>query len=123
MLFFFLDLDFKLNWEENANILQAWQSWSESKGVRMIDEALMDLFSSTEVSRCVNIGLLCAQDHAADRPSMAAVVSMLSDEKTKLPEPNQPTFTFKSISTSNFQSQSNSTWSVNKVTESIIEPR
>uniref|UniRef100_A0A199UBJ6 Bulb-type lectin domain-containing protein n=1 Tax=Manihot esculenta TaxID=3983 RepID=A0A199UBJ6_MANES len=78
---------------------------------------------TNEVSRCVNIGLLCAQDHAADRPSMAAVVSMLSGEKTKLPEPNQPTFTFKSISTSNFQSQSNSTWSVNKVTESIIEPR
>uniref|UniRef100_A0A199UBJ1 Receptor-like serine/threonine-protein kinase n=1 Tax=Manihot esculenta TaxID=3983 RepID=A0A199UBJ1_MANES len=110
--------------EQNMSLLSyAWQSWSESKGVRMIDEALMDSFSSTEVSRCVNIGLLCAQDHAADRPSMAAVVSMLSGEKTKLPEPNQPTFTFKSISTSNFQSQSNSTPSVNKVTESIIEPR
>ena len=90
----------------------------------MIDEAVADSFSSSEVSRCVNVGLLCVQDHAVDRPGMAAIVTMLSGEKSKLPEPKQPTFTFQNVSrSSNVQSQSNSTWSINNVTESVVEPR
>ncbi|KAJ9168966.1 hypothetical protein P3X46_020439 [Hevea brasiliensis] len=101
----------------------AWQSWSASMGVQMIDEALADSFSLPEVSRCVNIGLLCVQDHAADRPTMATIVSMLSGEKIKFPEPKQPTFMYANISSNIFQSQSNSSLSINKVTESIIEPR
>ncbi|XP_050210049.1 G-type lectin S-receptor-like serine/threonine-protein kinase At1g61390 isoform X2 [Mercurialis annua] len=111
--------------EQHMSLLaRAWQSWDESKGLDMIDEAVVDSYSTAEVSRCVNVGLVCVQDHAADRPNMAAVVTMLSGEKTNLPQPKQPTFTFQNVSTSsNFQSQSNSTWSVNNVTESIIEPR
>ncbi|KAF2304020.1 hypothetical protein GH714_026315 [Hevea brasiliensis] len=102
----------------------AWTLWSESKGIQMIDEALADSFSSSGASRCVNVGLLCVQDNAADRPTMSAIVSMLTGEKSKLPEPKQPTFTFQNVSNnSHFQSQSKSTWSVNNVTESIIEPR
>ncbi|XP_057996592.1 G-type lectin S-receptor-like serine/threonine-protein kinase At1g61440 [Hevea brasiliensis] len=58
----------------------AWQSLCESRGISMIDEALAESFSSSEVTRCVNIGLLCVQDHAADRPTMHAIVSMLSGE-------------------------------------------
>ncbi|KAF2305041.1 hypothetical protein GH714_001283 [Hevea brasiliensis] len=54
---------------------------------------------------------LLAYDNAADRPTMSAIVSMLSGEKSTLPEPKQPTFTFQNISSNNhFQSQSNSTW-------------
>ncbi|KAF2304024.1 hypothetical protein GH714_026439 [Hevea brasiliensis] len=111
--------------EQHMSLLTyAWTLWSESKGIRMIDEALADSFSSSGVSRCVNVGLLCVQDNAADRPTMSAIVSMLTGEKSKLPEPKQPTFTFQNISNnSHFQSQSKSTWSVNNVTESIIEPR
>ncbi|KAJ9168965.1 hypothetical protein P3X46_020438 [Hevea brasiliensis] len=113
---------FQYNEQHISLLAYAWQSWSASMGVQMIDEAL-DSFSSSEASRCVNIGLLCVQDHAADRPTMTAILSMLSGEKKKLPEPKQPTFTYANISSGNFQSQSNSTWSVNNVTESIIEPR
>ncbi|XP_057985394.1 G-type lectin S-receptor-like serine/threonine-protein kinase At1g61390 [Hevea brasiliensis] len=114
---------FKYDKQYTSLLAYAWQCWSASKGVQMVDEALADSFSSSKVSRCVNIGLLCVQDHAADRPTMATIVSMLSGEQTKPPEPNQPTFMFKNISNNNFQSQSNSTWSANNVIESIIEPR
>ncbi|XP_050213935.2 G-type lectin S-receptor-like serine/threonine-protein kinase At1g61370 [Mercurialis annua] len=101
----------------------AWQSWDESKGLDMIDEVVADSYFTAEVSRCVNVGLLCVQDHAADRPNMAAVVTMLSGEKTNLPQPKQPTFTFQNVSTSSNHSQRNSTGSINNVTESIVEPR
>ncbi|KDP20853.1 hypothetical protein JCGZ_21324 [Jatropha curcas] len=113
------------NHDQHMSLLAyAWQSWCESSGVGMIDQALDNSFSASEVSRCVNIGLLCVQDHSADRPTMAAIDSMLSGEKSKLPQPKQPTFTFQNVSSSShIQSQSNSTWSVNNVTESIIEPR
>ncbi|KAF2303499.1 hypothetical protein GH714_018827 [Hevea brasiliensis] len=113
---------FNYDGQHMSLLAYAWQCWSASKGVQMVDEALADSFSSSKVSRCVNIGLLCVQDHAADRPTMATIVSMLSGEQTKPPEPNQPTFMFKNISNNNFQSQSNSTWSANNVIESIIEP-
>ncbi|KAJ9168962.1 hypothetical protein P3X46_020435 [Hevea brasiliensis] len=114
---------FNYDGQHMSLLAYAWQSWLASKGVQMIDEALADSFSSSKVSRCVNIGLLCVQDAAANRPSVAAIVSMLSGEKTNLPEPKQPTFTFKSIFSNNFLSQINSTWSINDITESIIEPR
>ncbi|KAJ9136266.1 hypothetical protein P3X46_033358 [Hevea brasiliensis] len=115
---------FQYDKQHMSLLAYAWRLWFDSKGVQMIDEALADSFSSSEVSRCVNVGLLCVQDNAADRPTMSAIVSMLSGEKSTLPEPKQPTFTFQNISSNNhFQSQSNSTWSVNNVTESIIEPR
>lgn len=84
----------------------------------MVDEALAESFSQSEVIRCVNIGLLCVQDHAADRPTMAAIVSMLSGE-AKLPQPKQPTFTFQSI----LQSENHCAYSINEVTESIVEGR
>eukprot|EP00257_Ricinus_communis_P026698 XP_025014112.1 G-type lectin S-receptor-like serine/threonine-protein kinase At1g61370 [Ricinus communis] len=115
---------FQLDSRHMSLLACAWQSWCESGGLNMLDDAVADSFSSSEVSRCVNVGLLCVQDHAADRPSMATIVTMLSGEKTKLPEPKQPTFTFQNVSSSStVQSQSNSTWSVNNVTESVVEPR
>ncbi|XP_055960391.1 uncharacterized protein LOC126665234 [Mercurialis annua] len=113
----------KVNSFQHMSLLaRAWQSWDESKGLDMIDEAVADSYSTAEVSKCINVGLLCVQDHAADRPNMAAVVTMLSGEKTNLPQPKQPTFTFQNAS-GYVQPENNSTWSVNKVTESIVEPR
>ncbi|XP_043808357.1 G-type lectin S-receptor-like serine/threonine-protein kinase At1g61370 [Manihot esculenta] len=88
--------DFHCEEQHLGLISYAWQSWCESRGINMVDEALAESFSQSEVIRCVNIGLLCVQDHAADRPTMAAIVSMLSGE-AKLPQPKQPTFTFQSI--------------------------
>lgn len=42
--------------------------------------------------RCVHIGLLCVQENAADRPTMAAVVLMLSSMSLNLPVPLEPAF-------------------------------
>ena len=48
--------------------------------------------SPNEVLRCVQMGLLCVQDQAADRPTISDVVSMLTNETMLLPAPKQPAF-------------------------------
>ncbi|TXG47220.1 hypothetical protein EZV62_026514 [Acer yangbiense] len=52
----------------------------------------LTLFKLTnEVMRCIQVGLLCVQDNAKDRPSMSNVVFMLSNE-TVLPSPKKSSF-------------------------------
>nr|TKW01523.1 hypothetical protein SEVIR_8G186600v2 [Setaria viridis] len=43
-----------------------------------------------EKLKCINIGLLCAQENAADRPTMSHVVAMLTSKVITLPEPKHP---------------------------------
>lgn len=37
------------------------------------------------MKKCINIGLLCAQENSADRPTMETVVLMLSSDSVILP--------------------------------------
>ncbi|GKV38228.1 hypothetical protein SLEP1_g46164 [Rubroshorea leprosula] len=99
----------------------AWQLWNKSKELDLIDEALADSFSSTEVKRCIQVALLCVQDHAENRPTMAAVISMLSSE-TELLQPKEPAFTFHNPSKFD-QPNDNNPCSVCEVTTSVAEGR
>ena len=45
----------------------------------------------SEVLRCIQIGLLCVQEKAKDRPNMSSVVLMLGNE-TMMLSPMQPAF-------------------------------
>ncbi|KAJ0983619.1 hypothetical protein J5N97_011874 [Dioscorea zingiberensis] len=69
----------------------AWELWTEGRSLEFVDPILGDLFPPQEVSRCIHVALLCVQDHAADRPTISAVISMLHNE-TSLPFPKQPAF-------------------------------
>lgn len=55
----------------------------------MVDTSLTEDPPAHEVLRCIQVGLLCVQDNAADRPTMSTIVFMLSNEAT-LPCPKQP---------------------------------
>ncbi|KAM4102018.1 hypothetical protein ACB094_05G191100 [Castanea mollissima] len=77
-----------------------WDQWIEGKAMEIVDPTLGETYPANEVSRCIQIGLLCVQEHAIDRPTMSAIVFMLSNV-TPLPSPKQPAFIFKS--TSNFK--------------------
>ncbi|TKV94602.1 hypothetical protein SEVIR_9G305900v4 [Setaria viridis] len=70
----------------------AWQLWEEEKWIDLIDASLVPKSHSAEMMRCVNIALLCVQENADDRPTMADVVSMLNSETTILGEPRQPAY-------------------------------
>ena len=42
--------------------------------------------------RYINIALLCVQENAADRPTMADVIAMLSSDTMIMDEPMQPAY-------------------------------
>ncbi|KAJ0260274.1 S-locus glycoprotein domain-containing protein [Hirschfeldia incana] len=78
--------------KEGRTLLEyAWESWLETDGVDLLDQDIASSCSPVEISRCVQIGLLCIQQQAADRPNIAQVVSMITTT-TDLPRPKQPVF-------------------------------
>ncbi|PON49299.1 Tyrosine-protein kinase [Parasponia andersonii] len=74
--------------QELSLIAHAWKLWNVSRALDLVDDALSKSYSASEALRCIHIGLLCVQDHAADRPMMPDVVSMLiSDTYCNAPSP------------------------------------
>ncbi|XP_010035560.3 G-type lectin S-receptor-like serine/threonine-protein kinase At1g61500 [Eucalyptus grandis] len=102
----------------------AWHLWCEGRGLDLMDEAIANAFSPSEVMRCIQLGLLCVQDHATDRPNMSAVVLMLSGQ-SDLPEPKQPAITFHSSTTPevHLQSQEGNILSRNTINITLVEGR
>lgn len=49
-----------------------------------------------DITRSIQIGLLCVQDTAYDRPTMAAVVLMLNSFSITLPVPSKAAFFMRS---------------------------
>ncbi|CAD6256541.1 unnamed protein product [Miscanthus lutarioriparius] len=82
-----------LGYGDFINILgHAWQLWKEGLWLQLVDTSLVSDVHALEIVRCINIALLCVQEHAADRPTMSHVVSMLSSESMTLPEPKHPAY-------------------------------
>lgn len=57
-----------------------------------IDSEIKNQDSYEDMMRCIHIGLLCVQELAKERPTMANVLSMLSSELANLPIPRQPAY-------------------------------
>ncbi|XP_018730375.2 G-type lectin S-receptor-like serine/threonine-protein kinase At1g11280 [Eucalyptus grandis] len=108
---------------QHLNLLSyAWQLWIEGKALDLMDGAIA-VSSPVEVTRCIHVGLLCVQEHAADRPNMWNVVLMLNGE-TDLPQPGQPIFIFQAeMLKRHIPSQQESIWAVNTVTNTMVEGR
>lgn len=75
----------------NSSLIKhVWESWSNGRALEIADTSIPeDFLPAHEVLRCIQVGLLCVQDNAADRPTMSTIVFMLSNETT-LPSPKQP---------------------------------
>ncbi|KAF5200015.1 Receptor-like serine/threonine-protein kinase SD1-7 [Thalictrum thalictroides] len=79
--------------DKQLNLLgYAWELWRENMILDLADPSLGNLYSRDEIARCIQVGLLCVQDNAADRPNMDSVVFMLGSEATALPSPIKPSF-------------------------------
>ncbi|KAF7024017.1 hypothetical protein CFC21_036433 [Triticum aestivum] len=77
----------------SLNLLgHAWELWKEGRWRELIDKSLHGACPENMVLRCIHVGLLCVQENAADRPSMAEVISMITSENATLPAPKQPGF-------------------------------
>ncbi|XP_057769298.1 cysteine-rich receptor-like protein kinase 42 isoform X2 [Salvia miltiorrhiza] len=72
--------------------VQVWKLFKTDRLAESVDPSLEGDFPPTEASKVLKIGLLCAQASMAQRPSMADVVRMLTDENCEIPEPKQPPF-------------------------------
>ncbi|KAG0485321.1 hypothetical protein HPP92_009400 [Vanilla planifolia] len=76
----------------------AWKLWNEENVMGFVDPTISDSCSLDEVSRCINVGLLCVQDRTSDRPSMSSVIVMLESGVSAHTEPMKPTFAFDAVS-------------------------
>ena len=72
---------------------QVWHLWREQNILDIVD-VVLESYDIDEVLRCLQIGLLCLEEDATDRPTMSEVVLMLSGERA-LATPQRPAFVFK----------------------------
>ncbi|OMO92851.1 S-locus glycoprotein [Corchorus olitorius] len=89
-----------------------WDLWTNDKAIEIIDSSLGNSYPPTQILRCIQIGLLCVQDSATDRPKMSAVVAML-ESNANLPSPKHPAFIIKKTDQTD---ETGSTASINEVT-------
>ncbi|XP_074267430.1 cysteine-rich receptor-like protein kinase 10 [Silene latifolia] len=69
--------------------IETWRLWNEERSFEITDQMLIDNCSRSEVMRCIQIGLLCVQANAEERPTMTAAVLMLTGS-VDLPLPSSP---------------------------------
>ncbi|XP_015160120.1 cysteine-rich receptor-like protein kinase 10 isoform X3 [Solanum tuberosum] len=71
----------------------AWMNWREETTTNLIDPMLRGSSGmARDIMRCIHIALLCVQENISDRPTMAAVVLMLSSLSLNLPLPSGPAY-------------------------------
>ncbi|KAH0703177.1 hypothetical protein KY285_017455 [Solanum tuberosum] len=102
----------------------AWKLWCEEHGLELMDPCLSQSCVTTEITKCIHIGLLCVQQDPADRPTMSSVVFMLENDTKTFPQPSQPAFSIGRLAVRSAEPRSNDQLcSVNEVTLSILSPR
>ncbi|KAK2407736.1 receptor serine/threonine-protein kinase SD1-7 [Trifolium repens] len=102
----------------------AWDLWINNSGINLMDSTLNDTYSKHSVLRYINIGLLCVQQSSADRPTMSDVISMIGNDTVPLPYPKSPAFqNVRGVDNSRLSSVIDETFSLNVMTDSIMEPR
>nr|XP_023924916.1 G-type lectin S-receptor-like serine/threonine-protein kinase At4g03230 [Quercus suber]XP_023924917.1 G-type lectin S-receptor-like serine/threonine-protein kinase At4g03230 [Quercus suber] len=94
----------------------AWRLWCEDKVLEFVDNFLMESCWTSEIVRCIHIGLLCVQENPNDRPTMSTVVVLLGSESIALPEPKHPAFSVDKFTQID-------EFSVNELSISNIVPR
>ncbi|KAG6641551.1 hypothetical protein CIPAW_09G081500, partial [Carya illinoinensis] len=68
-----------------------WKNWRQGTTSNLVD-ATLKARSTTQIMRCIHIGLLCVQESVADRPTMATIVLMFNSHSVTLPVPTRPAF-------------------------------
>ncbi|XP_019702570.1 cysteine-rich receptor-like protein kinase 8 isoform X2 [Elaeis guineensis] len=69
-----------------------WEQWNKGTVLEILDPCLCSSCPTTEVLRCIQIGLLCVQENPSDRPDMSTVVMMLNNDAVSIPAPSRPAF-------------------------------
>nr|CAB3463476.1 unnamed protein product [Digitaria exilis] len=80
--------------EQSVDLLSlVWEHWTTGTITELLDPFLLGRRAPLDqMSKLVNIGLLCVQDSPADRPTVSSVNVMLSSDTVSLQVPSKPTF-------------------------------
>ncbi|ESQ35719.1 hypothetical protein EUTSA_v10006785mg [Eutrema salsugineum] len=110
--------------ENNLNLLAyVWKLWNEGEAASLADRVVFDERFEKEITKCVQIGLLCVQEVANDRPNVSTVIWMLTTENTNLPEPKQPFIAKRGVSEAESSDQSSQKVSINDVSLTAVTGR
>ncbi|KAL6865246.1 hypothetical protein ACP4OV_016397 [Aristida adscensionis] len=122
--------------EESVDLLSlVWEHWTNGTIEEVLDPFLVRQAPQDQMSKLVNIGLLCVQDSPGDRPMMSSVNVMLSSSTVSLQAPSRPTFCIEEMeagidvpldaNSRVFQSTSESKAAIspNEVSLTDLEPR
>ncbi|EEF26423.1 conserved hypothetical protein, partial [Ricinus communis] len=99
-----------------------WELWKEGKALQMVDALLIESIDPQEAMRCIQVGLLCVQEDAMDRPTMLEVVLMLKSD-TSLPSPKQSAFVFRATSRDTSTPGREVSYSINDITVTELQTR
>ncbi|KAM7498793.1 hypothetical protein LguiA_023207 [Lonicera macranthoides] len=113
-----------VNKEHHHNLLgHAWKLHLEDRSTELMDKNVVESCHLSQVLRAIHVGILCVQQYPEDRPSMSAVVRMLSSENA-LAVPKQPGFyTERTILEAGGSSGSHTASSVNEITITLLHAR
>ncbi|KAK3206451.1 hypothetical protein Dsin_020497 [Dipteronia sinensis] len=123
---------FRNGGETEYLLTYAWESWREGTALNLIDPVLRADCSTSEIMRCIHIGLLCVQENVSNRPTMASVVLMLTSCSVSLQIPTKPAFfmhtitdldNLESTSSSNRSKSRSVECSVNEASITELDPR
>ena len=104
--------------------LKAWKLWNDGEASSLANSIVFDECFEKEITKCVQIGLLCVQEFANDRPNVSTVIWMLTTENTNLPEPKQPAFIARrGFSIAESSDQSSQKVSINDVSLTAVTGR
>ncbi|TKW24938.1 hypothetical protein SEVIR_3G083300v4 [Setaria viridis] len=80
--------------EQSVDLLSlVWEHWTTGTIAELLDPFLLGRRApQDQMSKLVNIGLLCVQDSPADRPMVSSVNVMLGSDTVSLQVPSKPTF-------------------------------
>ncbi|KAF4382193.1 hypothetical protein CsatB_016962 [Cannabis sativa] len=73
-------VDFDMEHGEHYLVQKAWEAYKGDELIQLVDSVLETNFPEEEAVRFIKIGLLCVQEHARLRPSMATAIKMLANE-------------------------------------------
>ncbi|XP_034927215.1 receptor-like serine/threonine-protein kinase SD1-8 [Populus alba] len=102
-----------------------WRQWKDGNGLEVLDISVGSSYCPSEVLRCIQVGLLCVQERAEDRPTMASAVLMLSSETASMPQPKTPGYCLgrNPFETDSSSSKQDESFTVNQVTVTVLDAR
>ncbi|KAK9084992.1 hypothetical protein Sjap_025403 [Stephania japonica] len=109
--------------DSTKNLMKhAWELWIDGRILELVDSSMDNSFPEQEIVRFIQVGILCVQENAKDRPTMSDVIFMLRNE-TPIPSLKQPAFVLTSKDYSAKASTTGSTPSLNDMSITIVEGR